>query len=162
MSLIAAMGFDYILSFFTKTVRKKYLLLIPLIIYQFVILARITPYYLDYFNILVGGAKYVYENRLFHLAWWGEGNREAGLYLAKNAPSESKVGNALSFKHTLPLLTKLDVSPYQKNKQYDYILVDYYNVVRLKFDDSEIRQNYKIVYSIIADGAHLIEVYKRK
>lgn len=162
MSIIAAMGFDYFLSFFVKTEWKKYLFLTCLIIYQFIILARITPYYLDYFNILVGGAKNVYENKLFHLAWWGEGNREAGLYLAKNAPSGSKIGNALSFKHTLPPLPKLNVSTYKKNEKYDYVLIDYYNIVRLKFDDREINKNYKVIYSVTADGAHLVEVYKHK
>lgn len=162
MSIIAAMGFDYLISSFTKKVWTKYLFLIPLIFYQFIILLRITPYYLDYFNILVGGAKNVYKNKLFHLAWWGEGNREAGLYLAKNAPAGSKIGNALSFKHTLPPLKKLKVYPYKNNENYNYVLVDFYNIVRMGFDDTKIKQNYKVVYSVMADGAHLVEVYKHK
>jgi hypothetical protein len=162
LALIAAMGFELMVSKFFKKFNYKLLMLIPLFLYQFIILSRITPYYIDYFNILVGGAKNVYEKRLFQLGWWGEGIKEAFTYLDKNTPKNTTVGIATSPSHALPPLPKQKVVKYKTGEKYDYVVVNLYNVIREGFNDSEIKTNYKTVYSVIADGAHLVEVYKRK
>lgn len=162
LALIAGLGFETIVLKLVKKINYKLLLLIPLFLYQFIILLRITPYYIDYFNILVGGAKNVYEKRLFHLAWWGEGIKEAFTYLDKNAPKNATVGIATTPSHILPPLSGRKLIPYKDSDTYDYVVVNFYNVVRIGFDDSKIRRDYKVVYSVIADGAHLVEVYKRK
>lgn len=162
LALIAGMGFETVVLRFTKKINCKLLLLLPLFLYQFIILLRITPYYIDYFNILVGGAKNVYEKRLFHLAWWGEGIREAFIYLDKNAPKGATVGIATSPSHILPPLPGRKIIPYKDDGTYDFVVVNFYNIIREGFDDSKVRKDYKVVYSVIADGAHLVEVYKRK
>jgi 4-amino-4-deoxy-L-arabinose transferase-like glycosyltransferase len=162
LALIAAMGFETVVSKFIKKFKYQIFLLIPLFLYQFIILLRITPYYIDYFNIVAGGAKNVYEKRLFQLGWWGEGIREAFVYLDKNAPKASNIGIATSPSHTLPPLLGRNVVKYKSRVTYDYVVVNLYNIMREGFDDSEIRRNYKVVYSVIADGAHLVEVYKKK
>jgi 4-amino-4-deoxy-L-arabinose transferase-like glycosyltransferase len=162
LALIAAMGFEMLVSKFVKKINYKILLLILLFIYQFIILLRITPYYIDYFNAVVGGTKNVYEKRLFHLGWWGQGIKEAFAYLDKNAPTGATVGIATSPNHILPPLPERDLILYKDNETYDFVVVNFYNILREGFDDSKIRKNYKVVYSVIADGAHLVEVYKRK
>lgn len=161
-ALIAAIGFETVVSKFVKKINHKVLLLIPLFLYQFVILLRITPYYIDYFNVLVGGTKNVYEKRLFPLGWWGEGIKEAFTYLNKNAPAGSTVGFATSPSHILPDLPGRKLIKYKDNGTYDFVVVNYYNTIREGFDDSKVRKNYKVVYSVMADGAHLVEVYKKK
>lgn len=162
LSLIAALGYETLISKLTTKFNYKLLFLIPLFVYQFIILWRITPYYIDYFNILVGGAKGVYEKRLFHLAWWGEGSKEAGDYINAHAPKGATVGIAANPSHTFPPMPGKKVSLYEKNKKYDYVIVNFYNVVRIGFDDSEIKRNYNVVYSVMADGAPIVQVYQRK
>jgi 4-amino-4-deoxy-L-arabinose transferase-like glycosyltransferase len=163
LALLAGLGFETLISRYVKKFNFRLLLLIPLFLYQFIILIKITPYYIDYFNILVGGTKNVYEKKLFNLGYWGSGIKEAFEYLDKNAPAGASVGIATSPHHILPPLPgRKVIDPYNNNQIYDYVVVNYYIVVREGFDDSLIRKNYKIVYSVIADGAHLVEVYKRK
>jgi len=129
---------------------------------MFVVLIRITPYYLDYFNIVVGGAKTVYEKQLFQLGWWGEGLREMGLYLDNHAARGSKIGLAVEPLASVPILPNLKLSPYKVGESYDYVAVGYFNIVREKFDDSSVVKNYKWVYSVKADGAEIVKIYKRK
>jgi hypothetical protein len=162
LALIAAIGFETLVLKFTKKINYKILLLILLFLYQFIILLRITPYYIDYFNIIVGGAKNVYEKRLFHLGWWGEGIKEAFTYLDKNASNNATIGIATSPDHILPPLPGKKLTHYKDTEAYDFVVVNFYNIIREGFDESKIRKNYKVVYSVMADGAHLVEVYKRK
>lgn len=162
LALIAGLGLETILKIFTKKIIYKIIALCLLFIYQFLILWRITPYYIDYFNILVGGAKGVYERRLFHLAWWGEGLKEAFDYLKNNTPEGTIIGTATSPNHIFPYLPGKKVVEYENGKKYDYVVVNFYHIVRIGFDDSLVKRDYKVVYSVKADGAHLVEVYKRK
>ncbi len=162
LALISAIGFDYLLSFFTKSTFKKFIFFIPVVIYLLVIIIKINPYYLDYFNILVGGTKMVYEKRLFQLGWWGQGVKEAGDYLKINAPRGSKIGLAISPTHVFPKSPTYSFSEYDYRKKYDYIVVSYFRVLRDRFDDSKIRKSYKLIYSVKADEAVLVWVYKLK
>ena len=162
LALIAGLGFETVVSWFIKKIKYRILLLFPLFLYQFIILLRITPYYIDYFNILVGGAKNVYEKRLFHLAWWGEGIKEAFTYLDKNAPRGTTVGIAVTPSHILPDLPGRKIITYKDSEKYDYVVVNFYHIVRIGFDDSKVQRDYEVVYSVIADGAHLVQVYQKK
>lgn len=162
LSLIAGIGFNYILSKFTQRILIKTIFFIPIIIYMFLILIRITPYYLNYFNIVVGGAKNVYEKRLFQLGWWGEGGREAILYLKNTAPEGSIIGVAHEPFASIPKVNNFKIEPYKENKEYDYVVVGFFHIIRHGFDDSKIRKEYTPVHSVIADGAHIMEVYKKK
>ena len=159
LALISAIGIEFIISKITK-VWLKAIFLTGAIGYSFLILYRITPYYLDYFNEVVGGAKNVYENRLFQLGWWGQGIREAAYYLEKNAKPGSKIGIALSPSHVMPSLRYMKVEKYNAAEKYNYVVVNFYNVLREGFDDRQIRKIYKTVYEVNADGAKLVSVYK--
>ncbi|MBI3078157.1 MAG: hypothetical protein HYY85_14425, partial [Deltaproteobacteria bacterium] len=57
-----------------------------LLLYLLLIDLRIHPYYLDYYNELVGGPSGVYQRHLLELAWWNEGTDEAVAYLNQVAP----------------------------------------------------------------------------
>lgn len=162
LSLIAGIGFNYLSEKFTKKVLIKTLFFVPVFLYLLLILFKISPYYLNYFNGVVGGAKNVYEKRLFQLGWWGEGGREAAFYIKSIAPKGSTVGVAHEPFVSIPQLEGLKIMPYKEDKTYDYVIVGFFHVIRHGFDDSKIRKNYKLVYSVTADKAHLMEVYSRK
>ncbi len=169
LSIIAAIGLDYILSRQLKKLRFiqriKHINIISVIIlvsYLFFILIQSTPYYLEYFNGLVGGTRNVYEKKLFQLGWWGQGIKEAALYIEKNAPLGSKIGIALSPAEVMPTLPQFTVEEYNDRKIYDYVIVNYYNIIREGFNDSLIKQNYNVVYTVDANGAKLVKVYKLK
>jgi len=162
LALIAAIGFDYIVSKITKKTLFKTILFIPIIIYLLVILIKITPYYLEYFNVVVGGTKNVYEKKLFQMGWWGQGIREAAIYLINNAPKGSRIGIAISPINSLPPLTNFKVSKYENEQRYDYVMVNYFHVLREGFVDSSIKLDYEEVYNVETDGAHLVTVYKHK
>ncbi len=161
LALLAAVGFESLIDRFTKKLKIKLLCFFPIVIYLFVIIFRITPYYLDYFNIFVGGARGVYERNLFQLGWWGQGIKEASLYLDKHAKQHATVGLAVIPLDVVPPTPHLKTELYKKGKRYDYVIVSHFNVTREGFDDSEIKKNYKPIYFVNADGAHLVTVYKR-
>lgn len=161
LALISAYGFVAIVNKLTKKTIYKFVVSVLLILYLLTILIRITPYYLDYFNVVVGGAKTVYEKKYFELGWWGEGLREMGLYLNKYAIKGSTVGLAVVPLSSVPPMPQLKVSEYKKGKVYDYVSVSYFNIVREKFDDSSVVSNYKLIYSVKADGAEIVKIYKR-
>lgn len=162
IALIAAIGFDSLATKFSKKITHKLLLFIPIVIYLSVSLWNIKPYYLDYFNELVGGTGTVYKHNLFQTGWWGQGLREAGLYVINNAPKGSDIGLAISPDHVLLRSNYLSYSSWVSNKKYEYIIVNHYHIIRDGFNDSFIRKNYKLVYSVKADGASLVYIFKRK
>ncbi len=162
IALISALGFDNFVNKITTNKIKKFLYFIPIFTYLFIALWQIKPYYLDYFNELVGGVNNVYDKKLFQIGWWGQGVGEAGYYLKENAPKSSKIGLAISPSHVFPVLKDFDVLRYKKSGNYDYVVVNYYNIIREAFDDSPIVSNYEPVYKVFADKAVLVTVYKKK
>lgn len=162
LSLIAGIGFNYLLEIFTKKTLTKIIFFIPVFIYMLAILIRITPYYLNYFNIIVGGAKNAYEKKFFQLGWWGEGGREAIFYLKEAAPKGSIIGVAHEPFASIPQVNNLKIEQYKENNKYDYVIVGFFHIIRHGFNDSKIRKDYISVYSVMADGARIMEVYKKK
>lgn len=162
LSIISAIGLDFLVSKITQDTKKKAAALIIVAIYMAIVLARITPYYLDYYNLVVGGAKTVHDKKLFQLGWWGEGIKEAELYLEKHAINNSSVGLAVDPIASMPQSKKIRTYEYSNSKEYDYVLVGYYRITRLSFDDSFIKRKYKLVYTVKADGADIIYVYKKR
>lgn len=160
LAIIAGIGFESLIVKFGNNIRGKALGLLLLFIYLFIILYRITPYYTNYFNGLVGGASNVYRERLFHLAWWGEGIKEAFDFL-ETTPDGSIIGIATTPSHILPPIKNKKIEMYQDSKKFDYVVVNFYNVVRIGFDDSYVKANYYPVYKVMADGAPIVIVYKK-
>jgi glycosyltransferase involved in cell wall biosynthesis len=163
LSLIAAIGFTSFTEYFTRSVRKKIILSLLLFTYLFIILFHITPYYLNYFNEVVGGTSTVYAKKLFPIGWWGDGMRETGLYLEKNIPTGSNVGLEIVPKHTLYQPKDLVFKDYNiSGKEYDYVVVNSYAVIRTFFDESVLAKDYTLIHTISADGAPLVHIYKHK
>ena len=171
LALISAIGFDYLVSKISKKIWVKFVFFVPVLIYMLVVLIRIAPYYLDYFNILVGGTKNVYEKRLFQMGWWGQGMREAGLYIQKEAASGSQIAvvGSNSFS-VMPSIDNISITKYEEDRKYDYIedrkydynIVSYFQIIREGFNDTKIKNSYTPVHKVLADGADLVWVYKRK
>ncbi|MBP9716774.1 MAG: glycosyltransferase [Candidatus Levybacteria bacterium] len=162
LALIAAIGLEFILGIFKEKFKIKYLAIFAIIIYFLIILKSITPYYLDYFNILPGGVNGVYSSRLFQIGWWGQGNREAGIYLRDNAPKGSSIGLAISPIHSFPFYNEYKAERYNENQKYDYVVVNYFNILREGFDDNKIKKEYKLIHEVTADKATLVYIYQKK
>ncbi|MBI2028547.1 MAG: glycosyltransferase family 39 protein [Candidatus Levybacteria bacterium] len=162
LSLISAVGFNLLLTKFKIKERLKPFYFLPIAFYLFVLLLQIKPYYLDYFNELVGGVNNVYGYKSFQIGWWGQGIREAAFYVGSRAPKNSTLGLAVSPLLSVPPLPNLKSEKYDHRKIYDYVIVNYYNVLREGFDDSFIREKYKPIYFVKANEAILVTVYKLK
>jgi len=169
LSILAAMGVDYVIKKLKYGKKAQITSLTLILLYMFSILYQMRPYYLDYFNELVGGPKGVYDKRYFELGWWGEGLREAGYYLKDKAKPGSSVGLFISPPHVFPPISSLKLVSIDPNKgvykpsvKYDYVIVNYYRVLREGFDDSGIKRDYKLIYQVKADGAPLVDVYSKK
>lgn len=162
LALIAGIGLEYVSNRILKKNILKIILFFFLILYLFSILYKLSPYYLDYYNIVVGGNKVVYDKGLFQFGWWGQGIREAGYYIEKNVPKGSKIGLAFNPIQVFPPIKGYKISVFSEKEQYDYVVVSYFHVLREKFDDSRIRTNYRLIYTVKADEAVLVWVYKIK
>lgn len=168
-SFIAAFGLEYVIKKISSTNTLKVLGISLTTIYLLTIIIRISPYYLDYFNILVGGAKEVYEKNLFDFGWWGEGEKEGGMYIITHTHKRAHIGYLLDPFASLPLSTDLIYSSFQKNNQYDYVITNFFEYQKIGYNNNEektdyqiIQNNYKLVYTVLADGAELVHVYKAK
>jgi dolichol-phosphate mannosyltransferase len=162
MAIIAAIGFETLIYSLTTRKLYKILAVLALVTYMFFILWKATPYYLDYFNGFVGGTNGVHEKKIFQLGWWGQGLKEAGTYIEKNAKPGSRIGLAVQPPFSFPPLAKHKIDEYNSKKKYDYVVVSYFQVLREGFDDSLIRQTYQPVYTVYADKAAIVIVYGRK
>ena len=130
--------------------------------YLMFIFFKMTPYYLDYFNILAGGAKGVYEKHLFELGWWGQGEKEASQYLIHHAPKHARIGYVLDPVGMMEFNKDLSYEQYNTNKKYDYVVVNYYALLKHDFNEKILTDDYKIIYSVFADGAPLVHVFQQK
>ena len=162
LAIISAIGFETLTKKLARGQLYRFLLFLPIVAYLFISLWFIKPYYLDYFNELVGGVNTVYRYNFFQTGWWGQGLREAGLYLKNKAAVGSKIGLAISPKHTMPRLDGLDYSDWSVDKKYDYVVVNNYHIIRDGFSAAEIKKNYTPIYFVKADKAILVTVYKLK
>lgn len=168
LSLIAAYGFDGFIRQFATSFTKKVIIITLFVLYLFFTLIKIKPYYLNYYNGLVGGTKGVYDKRLFHIGWWGDGGKEVLKYLAHNAPKGSVVAFQTNPHHTfMPELTQYPTQnikfvKYEKGGNYDYVVVNYYSEIRQGYKTSELNSLYELKHTIWADGAKLVKIYKRK
>jgi len=178
-AILAALG----LSELFKNVKKldKFTLVILILIFADLgyIMFVSHPYYLDYYNEIVGGPSTVYNLRLFNIGWQGEGVGEAVNYLNQNAP----VGSTIEF-HVVPSHTEhrlrddlIEVNPPVEDEllrlseieidhefhDADYAVVNtyfewYFNET---FTDILESNSFEIVQVIDAQNAPLVKIYKK-
>ena len=60
-------------------------------VYLLITAALVSPYYLDYYNVIPGGPQNVQEHKLFKFSWWGEGIKESMEWVNHNARPGSSV-----------------------------------------------------------------------
>ena len=80
---------------------------------------KIFPYYLDYYNQFVGGTSGAIRKG-YDFSWWGEGQREAGLWVNQNAPDGSSVGLIVSPRYVFPRIRLgLNFKSWVDEKRFD-------------------------------------------
>ena len=119
LSLISAIGLFSIADAFSWSRYRRlisHLLSSTVIVYLAVTCWIIHPYYLDYYNEIVGGPRNVYERKWFDVGWWGEGIKEAVHYVNENATPNSWIWLKVYPRHEIPPLnTFLRVYPIWKD-----------------------------------------------
>ncbi len=118
----------------------------------------IHPYYLDYYNELAGGLQGAVDKNLA-VSWWGEGQREAGLWLEAYSPADKSVALKVTPMYVFPPLRRdLKVYPYNTHiGETDFLIVTRGDLSSIK----NILPRYKKVYSVARQGVDLIVVFKR-
>ncbi|MDE2026169.1 MAG: glycosyltransferase family 39 protein [Patescibacteria group bacterium] len=168
-ALIVAVGIEYLTTAFTKKPGYKLLVTLGVLLYLIFNLSKVSPYYLDYFNELVGGVKGVYKHQLFEIGWWGQGGKDAGDYIIAHAQPGSSVGYKLNPDFLIEFSDLLHYESFQKEKQYDFVVTNYAHYLKLDYNNPEllkdydvIYHNYTLVHTTSVDSVPLYKVYKRK
>jgi hypothetical protein len=159
-------------------------------LYLVVSLVLVSPYYLDYYNVLSGGQRNAQDGRLFEVGWWGEGIRPCVEYVEKNAapgsmvlmatmPSDAdhfgffagkmvyqafKGDTIMAYDFRTGQQLKMDNTPANRTIAWsaDYIIVNsHYRLYGNDSADGRLDpQKYSPVYSTSVGGATLCTVYR--
>jgi hypothetical protein len=173
VAILCAMGIakisDAIIKAYGKQAMKNLLfaaVTAGVLVYLFLSAMSVHPYYLDYYNLLSGGPKNVYDNRLFEFGWWGEGIYDCVKYVDASATANTTVfmaapnhfvglygKNATYIGHELPPHgSELTID------DTDYIITNVFAEKYLKFT---FPGNYTLVHQATVQGAPLAKVYKK-
>jgi 4-amino-4-deoxy-L-arabinose transferase-like glycosyltransferase len=100
LAFAAAAGWELVATLLEKRARRAFALLAGALgVYLVLVLARVHPYYLDYFAEQVGGPATVESHRWFETAWWGEGVDRAVDYVNAHAAPNAHVLNCVEPNH---------------------------------------------------------------
>jgi 4-amino-4-deoxy-L-arabinose transferase-like glycosyltransferase len=100
LAFAAAAGFDTIATALDRRVRHAFVAIAGAVaLYLVIVLARVHPYYLDYFGEQVGGPATVTQHGWFETAWWGEGVDRAVAYVNEHAEPGAHVFNCVAPSH---------------------------------------------------------------
>jgi 4-amino-4-deoxy-L-arabinose transferase-like glycosyltransferase len=135
------------------------------IVYLILVLASVSPYYLDYYNGLVGGVSNVNDKKMLEVGWWGEGIYDSVMYIERTAPVNSLVFVAAEPSHVIyPYRHNAIYKPFNNPVKYvtydfDYILTNTYSdrYSRLVYN----QDNYTLVYETKVQGVPLARVFKK-
>lgn len=174
LTLIAARGVLFISELNRNHLDKIVVLIIS--IYLAINLAAVHPYYIDYYNELVGGPNNVYENKLFLFGFWGEGIGEATDYLNEN--TEGSVQFFIMPRHVIPDTELTDLTPFVPKYLSDtgeaqnmdmanvlpeanYIVENTYFRWYMNSTFNEfIAQDYELIHTVKVADAPLVWIYK--
>lgn len=155
-ALLVALGFDWIIKKIQNT--RKTLFYLLFVIYGITTLTSIHPYYLDYYNEFVGGVKGAAEKKR-EVGWWGEGQREAGMWLKNNAFRQAKIGFIVTPKYVFPRVrSDVILLPYgEQIGKADYVVITA-NDLKLF---NKIEGKWENVHVVRVQGVPLIYIKKR-
>jgi len=114
---------------------------------------QVHPYYIDYYNELTGGPKRVAERRLFEIAWWGEGLKDAAAHVSRIAPVGATVKVYVHPTHVVQLRSDLKLTD---RLDADFIL---YNNL---FNNPLPWRDHQLAHVVRAAGAPLVWVYRKE
>ncbi len=186
LAILAALGIDRISSklsgLFPEPRRMLAYAVVPAIItaYLVAIVVSVHPFYLDYYNELVGGPQNVYNNKMFAIGQWGEGIDAAAYWLNSNAQPNTSVQFFVMPRHVIPPIRDdiTDLTPFipkyisgTDNINWDmtnvsaeagYVVENTFFRIYLNESFHElIAGDYKLVKTIDVQGAPLAWIYKR-
>ncbi len=160
LAVASAAGWDFLVVFLERRrgIRRKFAGLAALMaLYLAITLARIQPYYLDYFAEHVGGPSTVAANRWFETAWWGEGVDRAVDYVNEHAqPGDRVFRNCIEPIHLAWFRQDL-WSPMTNNPAEARWIVTYAPASHA----CPVPRDARRVYTVTAQGAPLAEVWQR-
>lgn len=137
------------------------LLAIILLLYALSILVPIHPYYLDYYAEQVGGIGGAVR-RGYEVYWWGEGQREAGMWLRENAKPGETVALQVSPKYVFPRV-KVGVSAYPFGERIDgsttYLVVSRSDFIHVP---PSVLAHYEAVFTVQRENVSFVTIFKRK
>lgn len=155
-------------------------------IYLLITAALVSPYYLDYYNVIAGGPQNVQEHKLFKFSYWGEGIKESMNWVNHNAKPGSTVmlltypedpsNNAyftdgmhyifpglmlfggINEEYNFTREPTINVTGQPRQILPDYVIINPVMTEQLNvtFNDS----SYHVVYTPKVEGAPLVTVYK--
>lgn len=132
-----------------------------MLLYQTWILSSIHPYYLDYYAEQVGGIQGA-TSRGYEVYWWGEGQREAGMWLRDHAKPGETIALQVSPKYVFPRM-KWGVTSHPFGEHIDgsstYLVVSRSDLMHVPMN---VLSLYDLVYVVQRDNVPLVMVYKQK
>jgi len=159
-SILVAVGFDQLFL----NIKRKYILMAGILAYVVITNVSVSPYYLDYYNIFVSGYSGVYINRLAQIGWWGEGTKQAIIFLNNQTTMTTTLCVKLTPAHVLS-----NVNP---NFEIYIDISDIVSCTSKYLISNTLDQwtkNYKVdstiyekIYETRASGSPIVQVFKHK
>lgn len=155
MGVLLAFAFDQILQF--KKIAR--VVIIGLFLFFTFTMVKAYPYYLEYYNEIIGGAKGAVKHNL-EFSWWGDGQREAGNWLQENAPAGSTISLLVTPKYVFKSPGEnFTILPDNK----DFLTADYVVVSRTNLPEMKKLSGDKFypVHEVTSDNEALIYIFKK-
>lgn len=188
LAILAALGIEWLSlrigrAFRLGRMRTLAHAIVPVVVIAYLVsvAASVHPYYLDYYNEIVGGPGNVYEKHMFAIGQWGEGIDEAAYWLNANARGNSSVQLFVMPRHVIPRLRSdmMDLTPFipkyvsgtdninwdltNTTAEADYVVENVF--FRLYMNESFhglIAGEYALIKTVDVQGAPLAWVYERR
>jgi 4-amino-4-deoxy-L-arabinose transferase-like glycosyltransferase len=158
LALASAAGWSWLASLAERRLLRAFPALAGvLVVYLGITLARVHPYYLDYFGEQVGGAGTVARGFMFETAWWGEGvDRAVGYVNAHAAPNARVYRNCIEPLHLAWFREDLWTPMAQSPAQADWIVT-----YAPTWHPCPVPKDARRVFTVEVQGATLAEVWQR-
>jgi hypothetical protein len=159
--VVAAAGIDWLATGIGRLFRREALaapanavLAVGIGLYALHAGLSVHPYYLDYYNEVAGGPKAASDRRLFEIAWWGEGLKEAVDFIARAAPEGATVHVHAHPTHVVHF--RSDLKRVRDAKDADFVIHNNLFNPPIKLP------THRTAYVVRANGGALVWVYQKE